>query len=116
MKFTGRKISAGYAAGKTLVTSMGISFYGGVDPETGLAAVAIKLYTDPDGDGDPADGILLATTYTNGSGNYSFAGLPDGNYAIVETNPIGALSTADAVGANEDYRSWRLDRLFDLLV
>jgi len=35
MKFTGRKISTGNAAGEALVTSMGISFYGGVDPETG---------------------------------------------------------------------------------
>lgn len=35
MKFTGRKISTGQAAGEALVTSMGISFYGGVDPETG---------------------------------------------------------------------------------
>ena len=72
------------------------------DSETGLAAVVIKLYTDPDGDGDPADGILLAVTYTDGSGNYFFNGLPDGNYAIVETNPSGAISTADAVGANDD--------------
>jgi predicted aconitase with swiveling domain len=35
MKFTGRKISTGQAAGEALVTSMGISFFGGVDPETG---------------------------------------------------------------------------------
>ena len=35
MIFNGRKISAGHAAGEALVTSMGISFYGGVDPETG---------------------------------------------------------------------------------
>jgi predicted aconitase with swiveling domain len=35
MKFNGRKISAGQAVGEALVTSMGISFYGGVDPETG---------------------------------------------------------------------------------
>jgi hypothetical protein len=35
MKFSGRKISTGHATGKALVTSMGISFYGGVDPETG---------------------------------------------------------------------------------
>ncbi|MGB8984813.1 MAG: DUF126 domain-containing protein [Anaerolineales bacterium] len=35
MKLTGRKISTGNAAGKALVTSMGISFYGGVDPQTG---------------------------------------------------------------------------------
>jgi predicted aconitase with swiveling domain len=35
MRLTGRKISAGTASGRALVTSMGISFYGGVDPETG---------------------------------------------------------------------------------
>lgn len=35
MNFTGRKISTGQAAGEALVTSMGISFYGGVEPETG---------------------------------------------------------------------------------
>jgi predicted aconitase with swiveling domain len=35
MKFQGRKISAGRAEGDALVTSMGISFYGGIDPETG---------------------------------------------------------------------------------
>lgn len=35
MNFTGRKISTGQAAGEALVTSMGISFYGGVDPQTG---------------------------------------------------------------------------------
>ena len=35
MILTGRKISTGHAAGEALVTSMGISFYGGVDPETG---------------------------------------------------------------------------------
>ena len=35
MNLTGRKISTGNAAGEALVTSMGISFYGGVDPQTG---------------------------------------------------------------------------------
>ncbi len=36
MKLQGRKIYRGQAEGATLVTSMGISFYGGVDPETGV--------------------------------------------------------------------------------
>ncbi len=31
----GRKISPGSASGEALVTSQGLSFYGGVDPETG---------------------------------------------------------------------------------
>ena len=35
MILNGRKISSGQAVGEALVTSMGISFYGGVDPETG---------------------------------------------------------------------------------
>ena len=32
----GRTICAGRAAGEALVTTMGISFFGGVDPETGV--------------------------------------------------------------------------------
>jgi len=35
MILTGRKISPGRAAGEALVTGMGISFFGGVDPQTG---------------------------------------------------------------------------------
>ena len=35
MIFQGRKITPGSAEGEALVTAMGISFYGGVDPETG---------------------------------------------------------------------------------
>ena len=36
MKWRGRTIYAGAAEGEALVTSMGISFFGGVDPETGV--------------------------------------------------------------------------------
>jgi len=36
MKLKGRIIYKGIAQGEALVTSMGISFYGGVDPETGV--------------------------------------------------------------------------------
>jgi len=36
MKFQGRKIYAGSAEGEALVTKMGISFYGGVDPDSGI--------------------------------------------------------------------------------
>jgi predicted aconitase with swiveling domain len=35
MIFQGRKISPGRAEGEALASSMGISFYGGIDPETG---------------------------------------------------------------------------------
>jgi len=36
MKLQGRKIYQGRVQGEALVTSMGISFFGGVDPETGV--------------------------------------------------------------------------------
>lgn len=36
MKFRGRSIFQGQAQGEALVTRMGISFFGGVDPETGI--------------------------------------------------------------------------------
>lgn len=36
MKFQGRTIYQGKAQGRALVTQMGISFFGGVDPETGV--------------------------------------------------------------------------------
>ena len=36
MIFKGRTICAGRASGEALVTTMGISFFGGVDPETGV--------------------------------------------------------------------------------
>lgn len=36
MKLQGRKIHQGTAKGEALVTSMGISFFGGVDPDTGI--------------------------------------------------------------------------------
>lgn len=36
MKLQGRQIFTGEGQGKALVTSMGISFFGGVDPDTGM--------------------------------------------------------------------------------
>lgn len=35
MKLKGRKIYKGIASGRAIVTKEGISFYGGIDPETG---------------------------------------------------------------------------------
>ena len=36
MKITGRRIYPGVVEGEALATSMAISFFGGVDPETGV--------------------------------------------------------------------------------
>jgi LPXTG-site transpeptidase (sortase) family protein len=73
------------------------------DPDSGLASAQVSLYTDPNGDGDPADGVKVgATVTTTGTGNYSFTGLLPGNYVVVEVNPAGYNSTADSAGPNND--------------
>ena len=69
MNFQGRKISPGSAEGEALVTSMGISFYGGVDPETGQVvekghalegqSVAGKVLVFPTGKGSTVGSYTL---------------------------------------------------------
>ena len=61
MKLQGRKISKGSAEGEAIVTSEGISFYGGVDPESAVVvekghplegkSVAGKVLVFPQGKG-----------------------------------------------------------------
>ncbi len=45
---------------------------------------------------------LVATTVTDASGNYSFANLSFGDYVVVESDPAGAISTADVAGTNDN--------------
>jgi len=72
------------------------------DPDSGITTVTVGLYTDPNGDGDPSDGVLITSVQTDASGNYIFNNLPPGNYVVMETNPAGYTSTADTAGANDD--------------
>jgi len=69
---------------------------------TGLVGVTIQLYTDPNGDGDPSDGVVVQTTTTTTGGAYSFTSVPPGTYVVVETDPPGYLSTADVASANDN--------------
>ena len=45
------------------------------DPDDiSLSDITVQLFTDPDGDGDPADGIQVGdNAVTDGGGNYDFA-------------------------------------------
>ncbi|WP_374212390.1 IPTL-CTERM sorting domain-containing protein [Thiothrix subterranea] len=70
--------------------------------ESGLPNVTVTLFTDPNGDGDPADGTLLETVTTDSSGSFTFAGVPPGQYLVVETDPANYESTADSAGANDN--------------
>jgi hypothetical protein len=69
MILTGRKISTGSASGEALVTSMGISFFGGVDPLTGCVvekghelegqSVAGRILVFPSGKGSTVGSYTL---------------------------------------------------------
>jgi len=69
MKLTGRKIYPGTAQGEALVTAMGISFFGGVDPESGVVierghelegqSIAGKVLVFPSGKGSTVGSYTL---------------------------------------------------------
>ena len=72
----------------------------------GLAGAAISLYTDPNGDGNPGDGMVYASLTTDASGGYRFANLPMGGYVVVQAGrPVAVppyFPTNDAVAPNDD--------------
>ena len=51
--------------------------------EPGIPGVTVELWSDPNGDGNPGDGVLLESQVTGAAGNYLFDGLVDGNYVVV---------------------------------
>ena len=69
MKLQGRTIFAGRAEGEALVTRMGISFFGGVDPESGVVverghelegqSIAGKVLVFPTGKGSTVGSYTL---------------------------------------------------------
>lgn len=72
----GRKIYPGYAEGEALVTSANISFYGGVDPDTGIViekgheiegqSIAGKVLVFPTGKGSTVGSYTLYRLKKNG--------------------------------------------------
>ena len=76
MKFSGRSIYPGQAIGEALVTSMMISFFGGVDPETGIIvesehelqgeSIAGKVLVFPTGKGSTVGSYTLYQLKDNG--------------------------------------------------
>jgi len=64
------------------------------DAGNSLNAVQVKLYNDTNNDGNP-DGVAIATTTTNSSGNYTFSAIEPGIYVVVETQPFYYNSISD---------------------
>lgn len=67
--------------------------------DSGLAGATVTLYTDPNQDGDPADGVQVGSPFvTDVTGNYAFTNLPSGYYVVVETDPASVSSVMDKDG------------------
>jgi len=76
MKLSGRTIFPGEASGTALVSRMAISFYGGVDPETGIItetghdlageSIAGKVLVFPTGKGSTVGSYVLYRLKKNG--------------------------------------------------
>ena len=76
MKLVGRMIYPGSIQGEALVSRMGISFYGGVDPETGIItetghdlhgqSIAGKVLIFPSGKGSTVGSYILYRLKKNG--------------------------------------------------
>jgi len=76
MKLSGRTIYPGTASSEALVSQMGISFYGGVDPESGIVteaghdlegqSVAGKVLIFPSGKGSTVGSYVLYRLQKNG--------------------------------------------------
>ncbi len=79
--------------------SSGASANGVIDVgEPKLSGVRVELWTDPNGDGDPADGTRVATSLTTSTGAYTFSAIAAGNYVVVvatSTLPISYTETGD---------------------
>ena len=76
MRLQGRKIYPGVAVGEALVTRMGISFFGGVDPDSGVVteaghelegqSIAGKVLVFPTGKGSTVGSYTLYRLKRNG--------------------------------------------------
>lgn len=78
MKLTGRKIFKGKVEGEALVTKDGISFYGGVDPDTGVVvekghelegkSITGKILVFPTGKGSTVGSYVIYQMAKTGKG------------------------------------------------
>lgn len=79
--------------------------------EPGIANVTLALYSDPDGDGEPSDGTLLAETTTDLYGGYIFPDLGSGNYIVDVADTNGVLSGYSlTTGSTDPYGPINLGR------
>ncbi len=51
--------------------------------EAGIPGVTVQLWSDPNGDGNPQDGLLQQSDVTDALGRYLFITVRDGNFVVV---------------------------------
>ncbi|HMO05950.1 MAG TPA: SdrD B-like domain-containing protein [Kiritimatiellia bacterium] len=68
----------------------------------GIPNVPITLYTDPNRDGFPDDGVLVATAYTGNDGWFELGYFPSNAYVIAQTDLVNFRSTADSDGGHSN--------------
>jgi uncharacterized repeat protein (TIGR01451 family) len=98
-----RVIGLRSTAGGTISTSISGTVYSDTDGsgdltvgDAPLVGVTVSLYDDLDGDGflDPGE-PLIDTRITLSDGSYVFAGIPGGDYIVVQSDAPGWTSTGD---------------------
>ncbi len=93
-------IDAGFISDPGAVNEIGDTVWIDVDgdgvqdtDEPGLGGVVVNLI-------DPATGTQIATTVTDGNGNYEFTNLPDGTYQVEFELPAGHEFTTQDTGSD----------------
>ncbi|MCJ7624289.1 MAG: DUF126 domain-containing protein [Anaerolineaceae bacterium] len=122
MKFQGRKIFGGEASGEALVSSMGISFFGGVDPETGIItekdhdlegqSISHRILIFPAGKGSTVGSYTLYQLKSNGIApaaiinaeceTITAVGCIISEIPCVDKIPIDKIKTGDMVSVDAD--------------
>jgi predicted aconitase with swiveling domain len=117
MKLHGRTIYHGIAEGEALVTSMGISFFGGVDPDTGVVverghqiegqAIGGRVLVFPTGKGSTVGSYTLYRLKMNGQApaaivnsqceTITAVGCIIAEIPCVDQIPIEQLTTGDLI-------------------
>lgn len=112
-QFEGRKISPGTASGEALVTTQSLSFYGGVDPETGVVvekdhelegqSITGKVLIFPSGKGSTVGSYVLYQLAKTGKGPVAIinqqtetivaVGCIIGEIPAVDRIPLGEIKT-----------------------
>ena len=122
MKLTGRKIYPGQVSGEVLVTRMGISFFGGVDPDSGVVvekghelegqSIAGKILVFPSGKGSTVGSYTLYRLKRNGNAPMAIVnaacetiiavGCIIAEIPCVDQIDIGKIKTGDNVEVDAD--------------